>query len=354
MSAQIFKLFGIGFQSPTVHCRVVKLQGIARENEVFGQRRRHDESRIGQVEEVAHGLETHVVGVHLAVGGVSGYVGRTNVHRIQQVEVYFRLVFPRVYGRLAHLARAHGIQQSGVVHHLAPACVHYERTFGQAIEEPPVGHVPRGVRFVAGQGHMKGDDIGLGGYPFETHIAGTTLGRVAHEHLHASRLRHLHDLCAHMAAAHDAHSGSARVEYVVAVEQKQQRAHILLHRRGVASRAVAPRYACLGEIFRVEVVVADGGRGDELHTASFQQTGVAARAGAHNQRVSIAHVGGRDALPFLIYRLHTHASHSFADVGYAVVYHKLHSGRKSTQISDKKVGYSVKKRHFVGRLEKII
>ena len=53
----------------------------------------------------------------------------------------------------------------------------------------------------------------------------------------------------------------------------------------------------------VEMVITNGGRGDILHPATFQQTPVAKRACAHNQGVGIGHVLGRDGLAGQINRL---------------------------------------------------
>ena len=42
-----------------------------------------------------------------------------------------------------------------------------------------------------------------------------------------------------------------------------------------------------GAVFQVDVVGADGGRADEAHAAAVEQVGIAAGAGAHDERIGL-------------------------------------------------------------------
>ena len=57
----------------------------------------------------------------------------------------------------------------------------------------------------------------------------------------------------------------------------------------VAARGIAHGDAVLGAIVQIDVVGADGCRADESHAAAVEQVGIAAGAGADNERVGLAH-----------------------------------------------------------------
>ena len=65
--------------------------------------------------------------------------------------------------------------------------------------------------------------------------------------------------------------------------------HPLGHCRGVASWGIGHLDATLAAIVEVDVVGANGGGANETHPAALEQAGIAARAGAHQQRTGIAH-----------------------------------------------------------------
>ena len=59
----------------------------------------------------------------------------------------------------------------------------------------------------------------------------------------------------------------------------------------VAARCVAHSDAVLVAVVKVDVVGADGRRADETHAAAIEQGGIAAGAGAHDERVGVAYGG---------------------------------------------------------------
>lgn len=80
------------------------------------------------------------------------------------------------------------------------------------------------------------------------------------------------------------------------------------------------------------MVETDGGRGHKPHPAAGEQPLVAARAGAHNERVGVSHVGGGDVGTALVNNTSGELGHRFAYVGNLVVYNYLYvHGGKSTQ-----------------------
>lgn len=67
----------------------------------------------------------------------------------------------------------------------------------------------------------------------------------------------------------------------------------LSHGRGVAAGGTVHGDALGGTVSEVDVVGADGRRADEAHTTAVEQTGVAAGAGAHDERIGVTHgLGG--------------------------------------------------------------
>jgi hypothetical protein len=78
------------------------------------------------------------------------------------------------------------------------------------------------------------------------------------------------------------------------------------------------------------MVETNGGRGQEAHTAAPQQLLVAARTGAHDERVGIAHVGSTNVCTFYIYGIGGYLADGIAYIGYLIVDYYLHITRKST------------------------
>ena len=76
---------------------------------------------------------------------------------------------------------------------------------------------------------------------------------------------------------------------------------ILGYAGGIASGAIGPLYASLVQVFGVQMVVADGGRGYEPNLTPFQQLTVALGAGAYDKCVGIAHLVGPNAFAGQIY-----------------------------------------------------
>ncbi len=151
---------------------------------------------------------------------------------------------------------------------------------------------------------MEGDDVGLGRQLFHRGRAGVVgdggVGRGAGcavaGALPARRVAeqqgetHLPQVQghggAHMAHADDAHGG-ARGQPAAVDEGQQGRGDILCHARGIAAGAVGPAYAGAAEVVAVQVVVADGGGGDEAHGGAGEQGGVAAGTGADNEDIGL-------------------------------------------------------------------
>ena len=163
-------------------------------DEVGRQRRRHYAWRHGEAEVAAKALHDHVVGVHLAVGTVTGDVGRAYPHAAQQLEVDKRLMLPRVNHGVAYLIIYYRVKQGVVVNHRSAARVDYERTAGEAAEERGVGQMERRMGPVLGQRHVEGDDVGLAldvGHRHKLALVAPLLPRrVAHHDAHAVTLGH--------------------------------------------------------------------------------------------------------------------------------------------------------------------
>lgn len=99
-----------------------------------------------------------------------------------------------------------------------------------------------------------------------------------------------------MAHADDAERSAVRLPALHAGQMNQCGADPLQHAAGVASGGGCDTDAVCGTPLEVDVVKADGGRGDHPYAGTGQQPGVAARAGTDDECVGIADVGGRDGL----------------------------------------------------------
>ena len=61
----------------------------------------------------------------------------------------------------------------------------------------------------------------------------------------------------------------------------------LRHGRGIAARGIAHGDTMAGTIAEVDMVSTNGRRANETHTATVKQRGIAAGAGAHNERIGV-------------------------------------------------------------------
>ena len=242
----------------------------------------------GDAEVAADGPQCHAGGVALAVGGVSGYVRRGYECLAQQLLVDAGLALPGVDDHLAHQPFAVGAQQCLLVHHSAPCGIDDEGLAPERGEEGLVGQVHGGVGPLGCQRGVEGDDVALLGNLLQRDKslsrdgAGFLQRRVVEQYAAANGLHGLAHGLAHVAVADYADGGCrggvGGLQYCVP--------HILRHGGGVAARTVGPRYAATLQAVRVEVVVADGGRGNKLDAAVGARQGfVATGAGADDEGV---------------------------------------------------------------------
>jgi len=157
--------------------------------------------------------------------------------------------------------------------------------------------VEGGVGAVVGERRVNGNHIGLLQNLFQTHksVFFFCARRVVQQDAAAERTDSLDDAAANVSHADHANGGALQTQLARQFEADERRGDVLAHAAGVAARAVGPRNAGRAQVVDVDVVVADGGGGDEAHAAALQQGAVTAGAGAHNEGIGIAHVG-RDNL----------------------------------------------------------
>ena len=312
----------------------------------------------GLAEEFGHSFQRHACAVGLAVGTVAGNVGRGDVGQVEQLAVDVGLVLPSVdHGSTDALLLECGLEGLGV-DHFAPAGIDDHGPRLEQAEEVLVGQMVGGVRRgCLGEWCVEGDDVALLGNRFERNegdmfvVGHEVVGKgVAAENLLAAQATgHVEHFLAHMSAAHHADGEMGKLTQPVGgifadgalqreelwgfapsfmpafvAEQLEQAAeHVLRHALGIAARAVGPSDAGLAEVVGVEVVVADGGGGDEPHARPFEQLSVAAGAGADDQGIGIAHIGGSDGRSGQV----DHFAELFGiplHVGDAVVYDEFH------------------------------
>ena len=297
-------------------------------DERFGQRRRTDAARHADAEVAAEAFQYHVVGVHLAVGAVSCYVGRGYPCLVHEPEVYVRFVLPGVDNGISYLIIYKGIEQGVVVNHRAAARVDYHRPPAEAVEEAVAGQVVCGVGAVLCQRHVERYHVAL---PFNlVHryelplVAALLSRRVAHEHAHSVFFRYLLHLRAYVTAANYAYGRAFKGHALLSFQQQKHRAHVLRHRGGVAPRTAHPLYAGAPHVAGVYVVEAYRGGRHELYAAALEQCFVASGACAHYQGVGVAHVFGADFRAFLVHRVSRNTAYGLADVRYLVVDYYFH------------------------------
>ena len=119
-------------------------------------------------------------------------------------------------------------------------------------------------------------------------------GRVAQQHAHAQQRGRLGDLAPHVAHTHDAQRQGVEPQAVAARQRAEHGGDVLLHRRGIATRRVAPEDPVCFAPRRVDVVVADRGRGHDPHGRAREQRRIATGARARHDSVRVAdHRRGR-------------------------------------------------------------
>ena len=127
-----------------------------------------------------------------------------------------------------------------------------------------------------------------------------------------------------MSNPHYAHGCVLEIHPHLPLQDQHGGMDVLSHGRGVAARAIGPFYASLLQISGVQMVISDGGGGDEADAASLQQGTVAKGTGPHNQNVCIADI----LRGYLRTGQKKHLVHQILDkrtyVGYFIVDNCLH------------------------------
>ena len=174
---------------------------------------------------------------------------------------------------------------------------------------------------------MKGDDIALASNGGQVHKSGFTLigtRRVVQQHPHTQGFCHLCYTATDMAYSYHTQGRMLQVQSFLLLQKQKNHTDILLHRTGIAARAIVPRNARLATILHVDVVVTNGGRSNELHTTSFQQLPVTTGTGTHNQGVGILYRLFGKGIARQINYLIGYISNSLLYVRYFMVYYYFH------------------------------
>ena len=234
-------------------------------------------------------MHRHRRGVGLALERVARDVGRGQGRTLQQRAVDPRLVLPDV-----ERERVAAREQCGAVDHLAARGVEHDAAGAHAREERGVARTA--CRRV--ERRVERQDVGLVRQRAERQEAAVLAAfarRVAAEHAESPCLGVVLHERADVAHSDDAQRALPRGPALRAGQAGQRRADPLQHAAGVASGGRRHADAVRTAVAEVDVVEADGGRGDHPYGRAFEQGGVAPGAGADDERVGVAHVGGRDA-----------------------------------------------------------
>ena len=237
-----------------------------------------------------HGLDGHARGALLALQRVSGDVERRVQGGVENRAVHAGLPFPGVDDGAEPSARHLGAQCLEI-HHRSAGGVDQNSAVAHQRELALPDQMARGVRPGERQRRVERHGVALGKQTVERRVfaghSGFLTRRVGHEHAASQRLSPL--------------------------------AH---HRADVAHP-----YAPAGAPAEVNLIHADGGRGDQTHRRAFEQRGVAARARANHDGDGVAHQTGREPELVDISHLGAPGAHGLqapAQKGYVFVCYYLH------------------------------
>ena len=170
ISAQPLKGSGVGFQGIAVASRVVERQrrvggSVVGRFRIIAERGRHGWSlhvkQTINTEEAGHGFERHTGAIGLSVGRIAGDVGRGEESPVEEFARDVGLVLPRVDNGFAEDAATKGAEQGTGVDHLTATGIYHDGAALQAAEEIGRGEVVGGVKPLAREWRMEGDDVGL-------------------------------------------------------------------------------------------------------------------------------------------------------------------------------------------------
>lgn len=106
-----------------------------------------------------------------------------------------------------------------------------------------------------------------------------------------------------MTATHNADSGVAKVNALVALQEQQRTLKILCHGGGIAPWTVGPANAYSLQVVGVDMVETNGGSSNKLHAAAFEQQLVTTCSGTDDERIGITDIVRTDFCPSKGYHL---------------------------------------------------
>ena len=258
----------------------------------------------------------------LALQGVAGNVRGGDVHEVHQFAVDLRLVAPGAEG---HGAEARDGLDQVLLHDEFPLGGVDEEGAGlHRGEEMGVGHAARGV--VDGDVHR--DDVG----PLQDGVQVMEFGmpfllgadRVVAEGLEAQCEGHLLHAGAGGAEADDADRGTLEGDAFSRSGPEEGGENIVGHAAGVAAGGVLDVDAVFLAPLLVDVVHAGRGRGDKLDGRPLQQGGVAAGAGADDERVGVQQVLPDNLRSVLVEHLRAVGLEDAFNEGYGAIDDEFH------------------------------
>ena len=244
------------------------------------------------------GADRHRGAVLLALVGVAGDVGRSNVALDEETLVHIRFVAPGVDDEGAQF-RA-GPEERGLIDNLAARRIDEDSARLDLREELVVAHPARGVV----QRDMDGHDLGLreefvqcvksfGAFPFSP-------GRVAAQDLETQLPAGALDFLAHVPDSYDPELGVLQRNLLPRRHPVQGGKNVVHHAACVASGRIVHLDPVLRTPGQVDMVGTDGGGRDHLHRRALQQVRIATRPGPGNQHVGIQAVLPADLPPVLV------------------------------------------------------
>ena len=232
----------------------------------------------------------HRRGVGLALLRVTRDVGRCEQGFSQQFRIEVRFVLPNVEGPFETAP-----EQGCAVNHLPARGVHHDGAGFHPPEQLLAGHAARRVV----ERGVEREDVGLAGHLLQRQESAPLpllARRVAAENAESPRFGISFDERPDVSHAHDAQRPLCGLPALCAGEVDERGGDPLQDAPGVASGGCRDRDSVRCAPRRVDVVESDGRRGDEAHPRTGEQRRVAPRAGAGQERVGVADVGGRNGL----------------------------------------------------------
>ena len=275
-------------------------------------------------EAVGDGLDGESRAVLLALQGITSDVRGGDIHHLHQFQVDVRLVVPGVDGYGTE--PRDGPFEGGFVHQLSAGRVDEDGVVLHLGEETLVHHIA-GALVERG---VQGDDVRLleqlvEGTEFAVLVAlGRFARRVAKQYLEAQVTGQALHLLPHIADPDDAEAFAFDFDGFAGGHSVKGGEYILHHAAGVAAGSAVYLDAVRGAPVQVDVVGADGRRGDDLDRRSGEHRFVATGAGADDEGVRIQDILVGDELAVDVFHLGIGLEDSFEEGNILICYNPYH------------------------------